>query len=76
MKPTDDDLPGQLDLDPLLMELLRRIPSKADGWPKEQRLRWFKTFAVNVSEVYDDATEPVDLKVELLGSTTNSGHGE
>lgn len=37
-----------LHLDGLLMELLRKIPAVEDGWPKDQRLRWFRTFAMNV----------------------------
>jgi hypothetical protein len=55
----------KLNLDPLLIVLLDRIPAKADGWPKEQRLRWFRTFAVNVSEVYDDPAAPIDLEIKL-----------
>jgi hypothetical protein len=54
---------GDLDLDPLLMALLRKIPKADAGWPKEQRIRWFKTFAMNVSQVYDDANEPVELSI-------------
>jgi hypothetical protein len=55
-----------LDLDPLLMALLKKIPaSSSAGWPKEQRVRWFRTFAMNVSQIYDDAADAVDLKIEL-----------
>lgn len=54
-----------LDLDALLMALLRKIPSKSDGWPSEKRLRWFKTFAMNVSQVYDEDDDPVDLTIGL-----------
>jgi hypothetical protein len=53
-----------LGLDPLLMALLRKIPTDKD-WPAERRLRWFRTFAMNVSEVYDEGTDPVELTVEL-----------
>ena len=55
---------SDLDLDPLLVALLRKIPPTADGWPRDQRLRWFRTFAMNVSQVYDD-TDTVDLKITL-----------
>ena len=54
-----------LGLDPLLMALLRKLPSKENGWPAEKRLRWFKTFAMNVSQVYDDDSDPVELTVSV-----------
>lgn len=54
-----------LHLDGLLMELLRKIPKPEDGWPKEQRLRWFRTFAMNVSQIYDTGDEVVDLSISL-----------
>jgi len=54
-----------LHLDGLLMELLRKIPAAEDGWPKEQRLRWFKTFAMNVSQIYDTGEDLVDLTIRL-----------
>lgn len=59
--------PGTIDLplDPLLVALLRLIPQKATKWPKEQRVRWFRTFAMNVSQVYDTPEDAVDLKIEL-----------
>src|ERR1041385_609181 len=59
-----------LNLDPLLLALLRMIPPTADGWPRDQRVRWFRTFAMNVSQVYDKPEEAVDLKIEAI-STTN-----
>lgn len=55
--------PG-LQLDPLIMALLRKIPKTEDGWPADKRLRWFKTFSMNVSEVYD-GDNPVELKITL-----------
>ena len=55
---------GGVDLDPLLMALLRKIPKSEAGWPAENRLRWFRTFAMNVSQVYDDK-EPIELKIDL-----------
>jgi hypothetical protein len=58
---------GGLHLDGLLMELLRKIPKTEDGWPKEQRLRWFRTFAMNVSQIYD-TDDVVDLSITLAKS--------
>lgn len=52
-----------LDLDPLLIALLQKIPNQGEPWPKEKRLRWFKTFAMNVSQVYDEEDKPVELSV-------------
>lgn len=52
-----------LDLDPLLIALLQKIPSQGEQWPKEKRLRWFKTFAMNVSQVYDADDDPIELSV-------------
>ena len=53
-----------LDLDPLIMALLRKIPKK--DWTAENRLRWFRTFAMNVSQVFDDDSNLVELKIELI----------
>lgn len=56
---------GDLGLDPLLIALLKKIPTSGE-WPAAQRLRWFRTFAMNVSQIYDEeAMEPVELKIEL-----------
>jgi hypothetical protein len=43
-----------------------KIPT-SDEWPAQQRLRWFRTFAMNVSQIYDVAEmdEPVELKIDL-----------
>jgi hypothetical protein len=57
-----------LDLDPLLMALLRMIPPTKEGWPREQRVRWFRTFAMNVSQVYDKPEDAIDLKIDALSS--------
>ncbi len=54
-----------LDLDPLLIELLKKIPGRGEDWPANRRLRWFKTFAMNVSEIYDDPDKPIDLSIEI-----------
>ena len=57
-----DDGDG-LVLDPLLTALLRKIPSVAEGWPAGPRARWFRTFAMNVSQIYDTGDEVVDLVI-------------
>ncbi|MDR3415853.1 MAG: hypothetical protein P4L83_06685 [Nevskia sp.] len=59
---------GGLQLDPLLMALLRKIPTRDDGWPPEKRVRWLRTFAMNVSQVYDDDESPVEMKIEIIGT--------
>jgi hypothetical protein len=55
-----------LDLDPLLIALLKKIPSVEKGWTAPTRLRWFRTFAMNVSQIYDaDEDDPVEMNIEL-----------
>jgi hypothetical protein len=54
-----------LNLDPLLIELLKKIPPTAEGWSGEKRLRWFRTFAMNVSQIYDGDEAPVELKIDV-----------
>lgn len=54
-----------LALDPLLMALLRKIPSPGESWPADRRLRWFRTFAMNVSQVFDDDESAVELDIKL-----------
>ncbi|MDE5452249.1 hypothetical protein GWE18_05065 [Bradyrhizobium sp. CSA112] len=55
-----------LNLDPLLLALLKKIPPVDKGWPAPQRVRWFRTFAMNVSQIYDgEMMEPVELKIDL-----------
>jgi len=54
-----------LNLDPLLVALLNKIPEQGQDWPAEKRVRWFKTFAMNVSQVYDVENEPIELIIEL-----------
>lgn len=60
-----------LNLDPLLIALLQKIPPQGNDWPQDRRLRWFKTFAMNVSEVYDaEADDPVELDIKLKNEVT------
>ena len=56
---------SDLNLDPLLLELLRKVPTASDGWPADKRVRWFKTFAMNVSQVFDPDDAPIELEIEL-----------
>ena len=58
---------GELRLDPLLIALLKKVPSPEKGWPGPARVRWFRTFAMNVSQIYDGDGEPVEMKIELEG---------
>jgi hypothetical protein len=55
----------ELGLDALLIALLKKIPPPEKGWPGPARVRWFRTFAMNVSQIYDGDGEPVDMKIEL-----------
>jgi hypothetical protein len=40
----DGDGTDGLNLDPLLIALLKKIPDAEKGWPAAQRVRWFRTF--------------------------------
>jgi hypothetical protein len=43
-----------------------KILSTEKGWTGPNRLRWFGTFAMNVSQIYDaDDTEAVEMKIKL-----------
>jgi predicted transcriptional regulator len=56
-------------LDPLLLALLEKIPDKQAGWPSAKRVRWFRAFAMNVSQVFDeDAENPVELSIDAAKS--------
>lgn len=57
----------ELKLDPLLIALLQKIPSQGEAWPQDRRLRWFRTFAMNVSQVYDTDDSPVELTITASG---------
>jgi hypothetical protein len=41
-----------------------RIPPADKGWPSAQRIRWLRTFAMNVSLIYDGDEGPVEMKIE------------
>jgi hypothetical protein len=46
--PSGDDL----DLDPLVRGLLRRLPKPGENWELEKRARWLQTLAANFDMVY------------------------
>lgn len=73
-QPTNDGGGGGnvLNLDPLIMALLLKIPENLD-WPRENRLRWFRTFAMNVSQVYDDDENIVELQIDLVSQNAVEG---
>jgi hypothetical protein len=58
-----------LGLDPLLIALLKKIPSSGER-PAAQRVRWFRTFAMNISQIYDNE-QPVEMKIDLDRGATN-----
>jgi hypothetical protein len=59
--------------DALLVALLKKIPTPDKGWPGPgpSRVRWFRTFAMNVSQIYDGDGEPVEMKIELEKDAAN-----
>lgn len=63
---------SDLDLDPLLIALLKKIPTVGNQWPAPQRIRWFRTFAMNVSQIYDGDNDPVELEVKAQKSDGGS----
>jgi hypothetical protein len=62
---------GELSLDALLIALLKKIPTPEKGWPGPSRVRWFRTFAMNVSQIYDGDGEPVEMKIDLEKEDAN-----
>jgi hypothetical protein len=58
-------------LDALLIALLQKISAPEKGWPGPARVQWFRTFAMNVSQIYDGDGEPVEMKIELEKEASN-----
>jgi hypothetical protein len=50
---------------------LKKIPTTEKGWPGPQGVRWFRTFAMNVSQIYDGNDEPVEMKIDLDKEAAN-----
>ncbi len=44
---------------------LQKIPEVDKGRPAPRRVRWFRTFAMKFSQIYDEEAEPVEMKIEL-----------
>jgi hypothetical protein len=53
-----------------LIALLKNIPTSGE-WPAARRVRWFRTFAMNVSQIYDGDNEPVEMKINLDKEAAN-----
>lgn len=71
--PAEASVGGLTRLDPLLLALLEKIPDKQAGWPSAKRVRWFRAFAMNVSQVFDeDADNPVELSIDAAKSQCGS----
>jgi hypothetical protein len=69
---TGDGDGTELQLDALLIALLKKIPTAPEkGWPGPTRVRWFRTFAMNVSQIYDGDGEPVEMEIELKKESAN-----
>jgi hypothetical protein len=49
---------------------LKKIPPAGD-WPAAQHVRWFRTFAMNVSQIYDEDDKPVEIKIDLEKEAAN-----
>jgi hypothetical protein len=45
------------------------MPDK--DWPGPARVRWLRTFAMNVSQIYDGDGEPVEMKIDLDKEAAN-----
>ena len=59
-------------LDPLIQALIDKIP--LDGkWQANSRLRWFRTLAMNVSQVYDNEDKAVELEIKLISGGGQEG---
>ena len=50
--------------------MLKKIPPTESGWPEAQRVRWFRTFAMNVSQIYDNET-PIELEIKVAKEAAN-----
>ena len=57
-----------LNLDPLLVALLKKVPDAEKGWPAAQRVRWFRAFAMNVSQIYDGDDKEPKMKTSRFSS--------
>jgi hypothetical protein len=49
---------------------LKKTPTSGE-WPAAQPVRWFRTLAMNVSQIYDEDSEPVEMKIDLDKAIAN-----
>ena len=80
-RPVNGDEPGGGEggdgtdkLDPLIEALIAKIPS-GNEWSGVNRLRWFRTLAMVVSQVFDKGEELVELEIKLVNVDSN-GDGQ
>jgi hypothetical protein len=59
------------ELDPLILALLRKIPEPTDPWPLASRARWLRTFAMNLTQIYQPA-EGEDGDAEIRVTVENT----
>jgi hypothetical protein len=55
---------GDLQLDPLIVGLLRRLPSPDRNWPARERSKWLQALAINLGIIYgsnEPVIDPVDV---------------
>lgn len=63
---------GPPQLDPLIVGLLKRMPTpKKGGWPVQDRARWLQTLAMNLSFIYEDGAEDDAIDVTLRSRKEN-----
>jgi hypothetical protein len=55
---------------PRLIVRLKKTPTSGE-WPAAQPVRWFRTLAMNVSQIYDEDSEPVEMKIDLDEEAVN-----
>jgi hypothetical protein len=42
---------------------------------RQKRVRWFRTFAMSVSQIHDDDDPPVELTIEIQGNASSHPKG-
>lgn len=63
---------GDLQLDPLIVGLLRRLPSPERNWPARERAKWLQALAVNLGIIYgSDEPDMPDLNEPSVQPSRN-----
>jgi hypothetical protein len=64
-----------LELDPLIVGLLKRMPPPPDGWPAPDMARWAKAFLMNLSFIYGHTVDDdvVDVVVRKRREDQDAG---